>query len=152
MHSMNTVLTDLQVAVKRVDTDLPLPIYQTSGSVGFDFYCRVETVVEARSLARIPANMIIATPPGFMLMVTMRSSTAKRKGLLIPNGVGIIDQDYCGEGDEISISVYNFRDEPVLVERGERLAQGIFVPIMRANWTEITTVGEGRGGFGSTGA
>src|SRR2546423_10775609 len=139
------------VAIKRIDRELPLPEYATAGSVGFDLYCREDTEIAPRKLARIPANVIVSTPPGYMLLLTMRSSTARRKGLLIPNGVGIIDQDYCGEGDELMISVYNFREEPVSVLRGERVAQGIFVPITRATWNEVDDIGLGRGGFGSTG-
>jgi dUTP pyrophosphatase len=86
-----------------------------------------------------------------MLMLALRSSTPRRKGLLIPHGIGIIDQDYCGEGDELIIQVYNFKDEASVVLRGERIAQGVFVPVMHAEWDEVTEVGEGRGGFGSTG-
>jgi dUTP pyrophosphatase len=142
----------LNVVIKRIDTELPLPTYATDGSVGFDLICREDTEVAPRELGRIPGNIIVCTPPGYMLLITMRSSTARRKGLLIPNGVGIIDQDYCGEGDEIMVSVYNFRDEAVTVSRGERVAQGIFVPIARVQWSETAVVGEGRGGFGSTGA
>ncbi|HLG79320.1 MAG TPA: dUTP diphosphatase [Ktedonobacteraceae bacterium] len=141
----------LNVNVKRIDTGLPLPAYATAGSVGFDLVCRVETEIAPRQLGRIPGNLIVQTPPGYMLMLTMRSSTARRKGLLIPNGVGIIDQDYSGAGDELLVSVYNFRDEAVTVQRGERVAQGIFVPIVRVAWQEVDQVGEGRGGFGSTG-
>lgn len=141
----------LNVAIKRIDTELPLPAYATQGSVGFDLICREDSEVAPRKLGRIPGNLIVQTPPGYMLLITMRSSTARRKGLLIPNGVGIIDQDYCGEGDEILVSVYNFRDEAVTVQRGERIAQGIFVPVARVEWKEVDEVGKGRGGFGSTG-
>jgi dUTP pyrophosphatase len=141
----------LNVAIKRIDTELPLPAYATQGSVGFDLICREDSEVAPRKLGRIPGNLIVQTPPGYMLLITMRSSTARRKGLLIPNGVGIIDQDYCGEGDEILVSVYNFRDEAVTVQRGERIAQGIFVPVARVVWNEVDEVGKGRGGFGSTG-
>lgn len=148
---MNNTIQELNVHVKRVDTTLDLPTYATQGSVGFDLLCREETRVEARSLALLPSNLIVSTPPGYMLLLTMRSSTARRKGLLMPNGVGVIDQDYCGEGDELLVSVYNFRDEAVTIARAERIAQGIFVPITRANWVEVGAVGQGRGGFGSTG-
>lgn len=138
--------------MKRIDPTLPLPTYATAGSVGFDLLCRVQTEIAPRSLGRIPGNLIVQTPPGYMLLLTMRSGTPRRKGLLIPHGVGVIDQDYCGEGDELQVQVYNFRDEAVRVERGERVAQGVFVPIMRVSWHEVDNVGEGRGGFGSTGA
>jgi dUTP pyrophosphatase len=142
----------VEANIKRVDTGLPLPNYATVGSVGFDLICRQDTEIAPCHLARIPGNVIVQTPPGYMLLLTMRSSTAQRKGLLIPNGVGVIDQDYCGEGDELMISVYNFRHEAVIVTRGERVAQGIFVPIVRVAWHEINQIGQGRGGFGSTGA
>jgi dUTP pyrophosphatase len=149
---LETVDQLLNVNIKQVDTTLPLPTYATEGSVGFDLICREDVKVGPRELGLVPGNVIVGTPPGYMLLLTMRSSTARRKGLLMPNGVGIIDQDYCGEGDELLISVYNFRDEPVTVVRGERIAQGIFVPIARVAWTEMTDVGQGRGGLGSTGA
>ena len=144
--------SSLQVTIKRIDTSLPLPTYATAGSVGFDLFCREDTEVAPRKLARIPANVIVQTPPGYVLLLAMRSSTPRRKGLLIPNGMGVIDQDYCGEGDELMVQVYNFRDEAVMVLRGERIAQGIFVPVMRTVWQEVEEMGEGRGGFGSTGA
>jgi dUTP pyrophosphatase len=119
--------------------------------VAFDLLCREEMEIGPHELGRIPANVIVQTPPGYMLLLTMRSSTPQRKGLLIPHGVGVIDQDYSGEGDELLVQVYNFRPEPVRVLRGERIAQGMFVPVMRVAWEEVGTVGIGRGGFGSTG-
>lgn len=149
---MDTLSQPLQVTIKRIDTTLPLPTYATAGSVGFDLLCREDIEVAPRKLARIPGNVIVQTPPGYMVLLTMRSSTPRRKGLLIPHGLGVIDQDYCGEGDELMVQVYNFRDEAVTVLRGERIAQGIFVPVMRVVWHEVGDLGEGRGGFGSTGA
>lgn len=141
----------LEVMVKRVDPTLPLPTYATEGAVGFDLICREHTEIAAHQLGRVPGNVIVTTPPGYMLLITLRSSTPKRKGLLMPHGVGVVDQDYCGEGDELLMPVYNFRDETVVVQRGERIAQGIFVPIMRVTWHEVDEVGLARGGFGSTG-
>ncbi|MBA2286307.1 MAG: dUTP diphosphatase [Ktedonobacteraceae bacterium] len=142
----------LHVTIKRIDTDLPLPTYATAGSVGFDLVCREDTEIAPRKLGHIPGNVIVRTPPGYMLLLSLRSSTPRRKGLLIPNGLGVIDQDYCGEGDELIVLVYNFRDEAVIVNRGERVAQGIFVPVMHVSWDEVQEMGPGRGGFGSTGA
>jgi len=141
----------LHVAIKRIDTDLPLPTYATAGSVGFDLMCRKDTEIAPRTVELIPSNVIVRIPAGYMLMLTLRSSTPLRKGLLIPNGVGIIDQDYCGEGDELKVQVFNFREEAVTVARGERIAQGIFIPVMGVRWHEVDEMGQGRGGFGSTG-
>jgi dUTP pyrophosphatase len=75
-----------------------------------------------------------------------------KKGLMLPNSVGIIDQDYRGENDEIMIQVYNLKDQPVEVQRGERLAQGIFVKIAQVDWAEVSEMSAAsRGGFGSSG-
>ena len=141
----------MKVKIKRLDKDLPLPQYETDGSVGFDLLCRESVTIAPQTVALIPANVIIETPPGYMLMVTLRSSTPRKLGLLIPHGVGVIDLDYCGEGDEIQIQVYNFTGQPVTVERGDRIAQGIFVRVDTAEWSEVAEMeSETRGGFGST--
>ena len=141
----------MKVKIKRLDKDLPLPRYETDGSVGFDLLCRESVTIAPQTVALIPANVIVETPPGYMLMVTLRSSTPRKLGLLIPHGVGVIDLDYCGEGDEILIQVYNFTDQPVTVEHGDRVAQGIFVRVDTAEWSEVSEMGsETRGGFGST--
>ncbi len=141
----------MNVKIKRLDKNLPLPRYETEGSVGFDFVCRESVTIKPHSLELIPANVIVQTPPGYMLIVTLRSSTPRKLGLLIPHGVGVIDQDYCGEDDEIKIQVYNFSSNPVTVERGDRIAQGIFVRVDTAQWSEVDRIEtETRGGFGST--
>ena len=141
----------MKVKIKRLDKGLPLPQYETGGSVGFDLLCRESVTIAPQAVALIPGNVIIETPPGYMLMVTLRSSTPRKLGLLIPHGVGIIDLDYCGEGDEIQIQVYNFTGQPVSVERGDRIAQGIFVRVDTAEWSEVSEMqAETRGGFGST--
>ena len=141
----------MKVKIKRLDKDLPLPKYETDGSVGFDLLCRESVTIDPQTVALIPANVIIETPSGYMLMITLRSSTPRKQGLLIPHGVGIIDQDYCGEGDEIQIQIYNFTDQPVTIERGDKIAQGIFVRVDTAEWSEVSAMdSDTRGGFGST--
>ena len=149
---MKTQVQHLKVAIKRVDKSLPLPVYATQGSVGFDLLCRETVEILPRQIELIPGNVIVRIPAGYFLMLTLRSSTPRRKSLLIPNGVGIIDQDYCGEGDELKVQVLNFSEEAVLVKKGERIAQGLFLPVMRVEWEEIEELGVGRGGFGSTAA
>jgi len=142
----------IAVRVKRVDPDLPLPRHETGGSVGFDLVCREGTTVAPRGIAMVPGNVIVAVPRGYMLMVAARSSLARKKGLILANGVGIIDQDYRGPDDEIHVQVHNLTDEPVTVDRGERLAQGILVRVAQVDWEETDEIdGESRGGFGSTG-
>jgi dUTP pyrophosphatase len=148
---MNAQVQHLKVAIKRLDKSLPLPIYATGGSVGFDLLCREDVEIGPGQIELIPGNVIVRIPADYFLLLTLRSSTPRRKNLLIPNGVGIIDQDYGGEGDELKVQVFNFSREPVQVNKGERIAQGLFIPVMRVEWQEIEEVGVGRGGFGSTG-
>ena len=142
----------MKVRIKRIDKSLPLPTYQTSGSVGFDIYCREDMEIKPREIALIPGNIIVETPPGYMLLVALRSSTPRKKGLIKPHGIGVIDNDYCGEGDEIKVQVYNNTDNVVKVEKGERVAQGIFVKVGKFDWEEVDNMGKTRGGFGSTGS
>ncbi len=141
----------LNVRIMRIDPELPLPTYETPGAVGFDLLARVETTVEPGRIGRIPANVVVETPPGYMLLVAARSSLPGRKGLSVPHGIGVIDQDYCGANDEVLVQVYNFTDAPVTVARGDKIAQGVFVRVDRARWDEADfTHRQSRGGFGST--
>ncbi len=143
----------MKVKIKRIDQSLPLPQYATPGSVCFDLLAREDMTVGAKSLALIPTNIIIETPPGFMFVVVPRSSTPRKKNFLIPHGIGVIDQDYSGPEDEVLFQVYNFSDTDVTVEKGERLAQGCFIPVERVEFEEVTEniSDESRGGIGSTG-
>ena len=141
----------VKIKIKRIDKSLPLPVYETSGSVGFDILCREKITIQPSSLGFLPSNVIVQTPAGYLLMVALRSSSPKKYGLLMPHGIGIIDNDYCGEKDEIKVQVYNFTHKPVTIKRGEKVAQGVFVKIEKAEWDEVETISvNSRGGFGST--
>ncbi len=142
----------MRVPIARVDPTLPLPRYATEGSVGFDLITRETTRIEPGAIGLVPANVIIAAPPGFMVLVAARSSTPRRTGLVAAHGVGIIDRDYCGPDDEIHVQFWNPTDKPIEVERGTRIAQAILVRVDTAEWVEGEPEGaESRGGFGSTG-
>lgn len=143
----------MRITIKRVDASLPMPEYQTSGAAAFDIYAREEVKILPKELVRIPSNLIVATPKGFYLMVTLRSGTPKKKlGLVVPHGVGIIDSDYCGPDDEVLVQVLNTGDQVLTIEKGERFAQGTFVKIGRASFAEVggRINRNSRGGFGST--
>ncbi len=142
----------MKLTVKRIDKTLPLPKYQTKGAVGFDLCARVSVTVKPRQLAFIPLNLVVKVPAGHMLLVVPRSSTPKKKNLLIPHGIGVIDQDYCGEKDELLFQVYNFSSKAVEVKRGERIAQALLVKIGKAGFKEVKKLpASSRGGIGSTG-
>ena len=143
----------MKVRIKRIDKSLPLPKYETAGAVGFDLFVRKDSIVEPHSPQALPVNVIVEIPPGYMLAILPRSSTVRKTGLIIPNGFGVIDQDYHGPEDEIMLLVYNPTAKPIQVKRGDRLGQGIFVKVDKAEWEEIdgNLKEESRGGLGSTG-
>lgn len=141
----------MKVGIKRIDKSLPVPQYLTKGSVGFDFYAREQTKVAPNETKLVPLNIIMKVPKGYVLSLVPRSSTPK-KGLMVPNSPGTIDQDYHGEEDELRLWVYNFTKKNVLVEKGERICQGILIKVGIAKFKEVKSMKKtNRGGFGSTG-
>jgi dUTP pyrophosphatase len=142
----------MNVRIQKIRQDVPLPQYQTKGSVGFDFICAEDSVIAPGALSMIATGLVIETPPGFALIVASRSSAPKKFGITPPHGIGIIDQDYSGPDDEIKILVRNFTEYPVTIEKGVRIAQGMFVRVEQAAFEEADFKEKAtRGGFGSTG-
>lgn len=142
----------MKVRIKRIDKALPLPVYETAGSVGFDLLAREDTEISPDEITLIPANVIVEVPKGYALILASRSSTPKRHGLTKPHGIGVIDNDYCGPEDELSIQVRNFRTEKVMIRRGDKIAQGLFVKTDQLQFEEVDEINtDSRGGFGSTG-
>jgi len=103
-------------------------------------------------VALVRTGLVIEVPTGHFLGIFARSSTPLKRGLLVANGVGIVDPDYSGPNDEIMIQVLNFTDREVQIARGDRLAQGVVLPAPRVTWQEVTEIRPvARGGFGATG-
>lgn len=143
----------MQIRIKRIDHSLPLPKHESVGAVGFDFITRETTSIEPGKIALVPGNVIVQVPEGHALLIVPRSSLPRKKALVCPHSIGVIDQDYHGPNDEILIQVQNISDKVVIVERGERIAQGIFVKVEQAEWIEEEELAAvSRGGFGSTGS
>jgi len=141
----------LTVHITRIHRDAQLPSYATRDAAAFDL-ASVETVrVEPGRVALVPTGLVVRVPLRMFLGIFARSSTPLKRGLMIANGVGVIDPDYCGRTDEIKIAVMNFTDEPVIVRPGDRIAQGIFLEAPRIEWAEGELAADSRGGFGSTG-
>jgi len=142
----------MHIRIKRIDPSLPLPKHESKGAVGFDFVTRETTTIEPRRIALVPGNVIVQVPEGHALLIVPRSSLPRKKALVCPHSIGVIDQDYHGPDDEILIQVQNISDDIVTVERGERIAQGMFVKVEQAQWIEEEELASvSRGGFGSTG-
>lgn len=140
------------VAIHRLDPSVSLPEYQTAGAAGFDLAASIDLIVGPGEVALVPTGLVIQAPAGHFLGVFARSSTPLKRGLMVANGVGVVDADYCGPKDEIKIQVLNFTAAPVAVKRGDRLAQGVILAYTRAEWRELAEMSQPtRGGFGATG-
>lgn len=141
----------MKIRIKRFDKDLPLPEHKTKGAAAFDLAAREETRIPPREVGYIPLNVAIETPPGHFLLLAARSSTHK-KGLTPANGIGVGDPDYSGDNDQYHAAVFNFTDKEVVVSKGERIYQGMFIKKTEFEWEEVDELeNKDRGGFGSTG-
>jgi dUTP pyrophosphatase len=142
----------MRLKIKRLDAGVGLPEPASARAAGFDLASAVDLEIPPRSIRLVGTGLVIAVPDGYFLGIFARSSTPLKRGLMVANGVGVIDPDYCGPSDEIKIQVLNFTDAPVQIKRGDRLAQGIVLQSPRIEWDEIDEVAAPtRGGFGSTG-
>jgi dUTP pyrophosphatase len=129
-----------------------LPSYGTSEAAGFDLASSHDVIVEPSHIALVRTGLVIEVPTGYFLAIFARSSTPLKRGLMVANGVGVIDPDYSGPHDEVLIQLMNVTESPVQIRRGDRLAQGIVLPAPRVTWEEVSEIREvTRGGFGSTG-
>ena len=129
-----------------------LPERSTELSAGYDFECAERTEIQPGSVAVIPTGVKAYMDDNKFLGIYLRSSTPSKKGLLQANGVGIIDADYADNPDNdgaIGVLVLNFRHEACVIEKGERIAQGIFQTYDKTD--DDNASGSRIGGFGSTG-
>lgn len=140
-----------KIKIKRFDKSLPLPEYKTKGAAGLDLIARETVSIKPGSVGYIPLNIAVGTPKDHYFLLAARSSTHKL-GLIPANGIGIGDSDFRGDEDEYKFPAFNFTRKTVRVERGTRIAQGMFVKFTKAKWYEVNKMkSKTRGGFGSTG-
>lgn len=132
---------------------LQLPAYATAGAAGLDLQAAIAEPITIKPFARalVPTGICIAIPDGFEAQVRPRSGLALKQGLTVANAPGTIDSDYRGE---IAVILLNTSDQPVLIERGMRIAQLVLAKVEQLAWQPVATLGQtlrGAGGFGSTG-
>lgn len=131
----------------------PMPFYATDGAAGIDLaaFCESDITVEPSQRELIKTGLCVAIPEGCVGIIAVRSSLGVKHGIALSNGIGVIDCDYRGE---LMVSVYNASDVPFTVKNGDRIAQLIIMPYLRADICERETLTEterNTGGFGSTG-
>ncbi|MFL5577569.1 MAG: dUTP diphosphatase [Gemmatimonadaceae bacterium] len=142
------------VRVRRLEhnPDLPLPARQTSGSAGYDVAsAEPDFVLRPGERRAVRTGLAFELPAGVEMQVRPRSGLALRHGITMPNAPGTIDPDYRGE---LMVILQNGGAEPVLIERGTRIAQLVFARFETPVLTEVEVLAEserGSGGFGSTG-
>jgi len=151
-----TYETPVSIPVERLPhaEGLPLPRYETAGSAGMDLVAAIDEPLVLNPGARTlcPTGLSIAIPPGFEGQVRPRSGLALRHGLTLPNSPGTVDSDYRGE---LKVILANIGQEPVRIERGMRIAQLVFAPVVRAQWAQAVSLDateRGAGGVGHTGS
>jgi dUTP pyrophosphatase len=132
---------------------LSLPAYATAGSAGLDLSAAVtgDVTIAPGDRALIPTGLSIGLPAGFEAQVRPRSGLALKHGVTVLNAPGTIDADYRGE---VGVILINHGREPFTVQRGERVAQMVIAPVVRAVLAETASLASserGGGGFGSTG-
>lgn len=130
---------------------LDLPAYATEGAAGMDVVSAEDVALAPGARHAVATGFALAIPDGYEIQVRPRSGLALKHGISVPNTPGTIDSDYRGE---LKVIVINHGGEPFAIERGDRIAQLVLAPVVRAAWQEVSELaetGRGAGGFGSTG-
>ncbi len=142
----------VDVLVRRLDPDVPLPSYAHPGDAGLDLVTTVDAVLEPGERALLPTGIAIALPDGYAGFVHPRSGLALKHGLSIVNAPGTVDAAYRGE---LAVTVINLDPrEAVHLRRGDRIAQLVVQRVEHAVLHEVDTLpgsDRGEGGFGSSG-
>ncbi|WP_347267604.1 dUTP diphosphatase [Paracoccus sp. (in: a-proteobacteria)] len=151
---MTAEVTILVVREPGADPALPLPEYQTPGAAGADLRADLggaDLVLAPGEIRLVPTGLRVEIPEGHELQLRPRSSLALRHGVTLANAPGTIDSDYRGP---LGVILINLGREPHVIAHGERIAQAVLAPVVRARFALAETLAgsaRGEGGFGSTG-
>ena len=143
----------IEIALQRLPHGggLPVPVYATHGAAGMDVVAAEELTLAPGQRHAVATGFAIAIPDGFEVQVRPRSGLALKHGITCLNTPGTIDSDYRGE---VKVILANLGSEPFEIRRGERIAQLVPAPVLKAEFREVDSLDEthrGAGGFGSTG-
>ena len=142
---MKFIFTD-KVMFNSTDKTVNRPVRATDGSAGHDFFLPEETTIQPKQCVVVDSKITAKIPVGFVTTLHPRSSIGIKKHLMLANTTGVIDSDYT---ETIKIALYNYGNEPVTLEKGERVMQAITVPYIVS--TDSAIVSKRNGGIGSTG-
>jgi dUTP diphosphatase len=142
----------IEIAVRRLDDELPLPEQAHAGDAGVDLRSTVDLVLGSGERAVVPTGIAVAIPEGYAGLVLPRSGLAARHGVSLVNAPGLIDAGYRGEIKVIAINL-----DPAQtfeIHRGDKIAQLVVAPVPAIAWREVDDLPEsdrGAAGFGSSG-
>lgn len=142
----------MELRIKRLDEGLPLPRYAHEGDAGLDLYSAADVTIEPGERCLVPTGIAVAIPEGYAGFVQPRSGLAIKQGLSLVNTPGLIDSHYRGELKVIAINLDP--EEPIVIRRGDKLAQLVIQQVCRCTLVEVDELdatARGEGGFGSTG-
>ena len=150
---MRINMTVEKVRFKKLSENAVVPSYGTAYSAGADLYSAMQedVIIAPETTKFIKTGIAIEIPEGLVGLIYSRSGMACKKGLAPANKVGVIDSDYRGE---IIVALYNHSDSSVTVASGDRIAQLVLTPYIKADFEEADELDDtvrGDGGFGSTG-
>ena len=143
----------VKILIKRFDKKIKLPTYETSGSSGMDLvaFTKEKIVIKPYKTKLIPTGISVAIPKNYEIQIRPRSGLAAKKTVSVLNTPGTIDSDYRGE---LKIILINLGKKNFVVRSGDRIAQMVLCPVIKAKFKEVknlTKTIRGKGGFGSTG-
>ena len=145
-------MTTNTIKFKKLSENAVIPSYGTEYSAGADLYSSMEDVtINPNETVFIHTDISIEIPVGLVGLIYARSGMACKKGVATANKVGVIDSDYRGE---IMVALYNHSNQAVTIAKGDRVAQLVIAPYIKANFQEVDELEDtvrGEGGFGSTG-
>jgi len=146
-------MLEQQINIKKLNENAIIPTYGTEFAAGADLYACLEekVTIEPGQTCLIKTGLSMEIPVGYAGLIYARSGLSTKKGLAPANKVGVIDSDYRGE---IMVALYNQSNETREVEPGERIAQIVITPFLKAIYNQVNELNDtdrGDGGFGSTG-
>lgn len=146
-------LRNIQIRRLSEGSGLPLPAYMSEHASGADLCAAIDerVVLQPGARALIPTGFAIAVPEGYEAQIRPRSGLALRSGITCLNSPGTVDADYRGP---VNVILANFGSQPFTIERGDRIAQLVLAPVVRAIFDpvdELPPTQRAQGGFGSTG-
>ncbi len=142
-----------EILIKRLSKEILLPKYETVGSSGMDLSANINSSIDIPpgQTAIIPTGLSVSIPQGYEIQIRPRSGIAAKKSVTVLNTPGTVDSDYRGE---IKVILINLGKLSFTVEKGDRIAQMVICPVIKAKLKEVedlNTTSRGEGGFGSTG-